>query len=262
MRSSGGDVRLSRAKRRVVHALLRPVISAYVAARVRSLRRVPIPRDSAHGQVPGQNPLRVAVIGDATAVGYGTVSQQLGVAAHFARQLSRRDQRGVEWRTALFPQLTIRNAPETISDAVLLDRTDKVVIIAGIRDAIGLMPVDVWAQLMDEMLVMLRSRLPVTARIMVAEIPPLEFYSSIPSRIRRFISAHARELNVVTRKVAARHRGVSTVPFNQEHVVDLKEPGEAGVSALYFGWAQALLVADGSSSDRSKPEDPRVSRAR
>jgi hypothetical protein len=231
------------------------VTTAYVAARVRSLRHVPVPRDPAHGLVPGHNPLRVAVIGDATAVGYGTVSQQLGVAAHFARQLSRRDERGVEWRTGLFPQLTIRNAAEIISDRTLFERTDKVVIIAGLRDAIGLMPVNTWAHLMDEMLITLRSRLPVTARIMVAEIPPLDFYSSITPRIRRFISAHARELNQVTRRVVARHRGACTVAFGQEHVVDLKRPGDSGVSGLYLGWAQALLVADDPGGGRSKPKD-------
>ncbi len=232
------------ARERVKHLLLRPAITVYVAGRARSLRHVPIPRDASCGRVPGRNPIRIAVVGDATAVGYGTMSQQLGVAAHFARQLSRRDERGVEWATALFPRLTIRTAAETITDDALVDRTDKFIIIVGLRDAIGLMPVNTWAQLMHEMLTTLRSRLPGTAHIMIAEIPPLKFYSSIPAQIRWTAAAHARQLNATTRHVAARHQRVCTVPLNQEHVIDLKQPGEARVSALYSTWAQLLLMAD------------------
>lgn len=234
--------------RRLVHVLIRPVVSGYVAARVRSLKDVPMPRDAPHGRVSGRDPLRIAVIGDATAVGYGTVSQQLGVAAHFARELSRRDERGVEWFTAQFRQLTMATAIEVVSDGARFERVDTVVVVAGTRDAIGLMPVHTWARLMDDMLITLRSRLPVTARILVAEIPPLEFYSSIPPRLRRFISVHARELNGVTRQVAARHHGVCTVAIDQEHVVDLKQPADTGVSGLYLRWAQSLLAADEESS--------------
>jgi hypothetical protein len=233
--------------RRLDHVLIRPVILGYVAARVRSLRHVPIPRDSPHGHVPGPDPLRIAVIGDATAVGYGTVSQQLGVAAHFARELSRRDGRGVDWFTAQFRQLTMATAIEVVSDGARFQRVDKVVVIAGTRDAIALMPVATWARLLDDMLITLRSRLPVTARILVAEVPPLEFYSSIPPRLRRIISVHARELNGVTGKVVARHHGVCTVAIDQEHVIDLGQPADTGVSGLYLRWAQSLLAADGES---------------
>jgi hypothetical protein len=230
--------------RRLDHVLIRPVVRGYVAARVRSLRHVPMPRDEPHGRVPGGDPLRIAVIGDAAAVGYGTVSQQLGVAAHFARELSRRDGRGVEWFTAQFRQLTMAGAIEVVSDGARFERVDRVVVIAGTTDAIGLMPVDTWARLLDDMLITLRSRLPVTARILVAEIPPLEFYSSIPPRLRRFISVHARELNGVTREVVARHHGARTVAIDQKHVIDLKQPADTGVSGLYLRWAQSLLAAD------------------
>jgi hypothetical protein len=235
---------VSGASRRVVDVFVRPLALGCLVARLRRLRDVPMPRDSGHGTVPGRNPLRVAVIGDATAVGYGTVSQQLGVAAHFARLLSRRDQRGVEWSTRHFPKFTLRTAVEVASDETFFTGLDRVVIIAGIGDAIGLMPVATWSRLLDEMLITLRSRLPAAASITIAEIPPLQFYSSIPPRIRRFISEHADELNRATRTVVVRHQGARTVVFGPEHIIDLDQPGNTGLSGMYLAWAQSLLAAD------------------
>ncbi len=243
------------AARAALHLLVRPVILVYLAARVRNLRKVPMPRDSGHGLVPGRDPLRVTVIGDATAVGYGTVSQQLGVAAHFARQLSRRDERGVEWTTAQFRQLTLRNAHEVVADGALFERTDRVVVIAGIRDAIGLIPVAIWAELMEDLLVTIRSRLPTGASVTVAEIPPLEFYSSIPAGLRRLVAGHARDLNGATREVVARHQGARTIAFTEKHAIDLQEPGITGVSALYLAWAQTLLAAEEPQGDAARRED-------
>jgi hypothetical protein len=237
------------ASRRIALVLVRPVAHWFVIARLRRLKYVPMPRDSGHGTVPGPSPIRVAFIGDATAVGYGTVSQQLGVAAHFARLLSRRDQRGVEWRTAHFPRFTMRSAMAIASRELFFTSLDKVVVIAGIGDAIGLMPVGIWTRLLDELLTALRSRLPGAASITIAEIPPLEFYSSIPPLVRRFISAHADELNHATREVVSRHHGVRTVSFSDEHIIDLDQPCDTGLSGLYLAWAQSLLAADPGGED-------------
>jgi hypothetical protein len=238
------------ASRRVAHVFVRPAAHWFVMARLRRLKDVPVPRDSGHGTVPGPRPIRVAFIGDATAVGYGTVSQQLGVAAHFARLLSRRDQRGVEWCTASFPRFTMRSAMDIASrESSFFTGMDKVVVIAGIGDAIGLMPVMTWTRLLDEMLAALRSQLAGAASITVAEIPPLEFYSSIPPSVRRFISAHADELNRATREVVARHHRARTVRVSEEHVIDLDQPCDTGLSGLYLAWAESLLAADLGGED-------------
>jgi hypothetical protein len=229
--------------------LVRPVAHWFVVARLRRLRDVPMPRDPGHGVVLGQRPVRVAFIGDATAVGYGTVSQQLGVAAHYARALSRRDRRGVEWCTAHFPRFTMRSAMAIASRQSFFTSMDRVVVIAGIGDAIGLMSVATWTRLLDEMLTALRLRLPRAASITIAEIPPLEFYSSIPPVVRGFVTAHADELNRATRTVAAGHHGVRTVGFSGEHVIDLEQPCDTGHSGLYLAWAQLLLAADPGGED-------------
>ncbi|MFD3444467.1 SGNH/GDSL hydrolase family protein [Microbacteriaceae bacterium 4G12] len=240
-----------RASRRLVTVILRPVALSNLAARVPRLQGVPLPRDDGYGMVPGPDPLKVAVIGDATAVGFGTVSQQLGVAGHFARLLGRRDRRGVEWNTAQFPEFTMRRAMEVVSDGALLRGTEKVVVIVGIRDAVGLMPLGAWSRLVDEMLATLRAQLPPTARVTVAEIPPLELYSSMPPFLRRWIAIHARDLNAETRAVVARHERVSTIAFPAEQAIDLLSLGEARVSELYLGWAQSLLAADVPEESRS-----------
>ncbi len=239
---------------RVAHVLVRPVAHWFVVARMRRLEDGPIPRDSGRGTVPGHSPVRVAFIGDATAVGYGTVSQQLGVAAHYARLLSRMDKRGVEWCTASFPRFTLRSALAVASRESFLTGVDRVFIIVGIGDAIGLMSVATWTRLLDEMLTALRSRLPRAASITIAEIPPLQFYSSIPPVIRRFISSHADELNRASRTVAARHHGVRTVSFSGEHVIDFEQPCDTGLSGLYLAWAQLLIATDTGRED-SPPEE-------
>ncbi|MFD3444428.1 hypothetical protein ACFDTO_07505 [Microbacteriaceae bacterium 4G12] len=215
-------------------------------ARLRRLHDVPIPRDSGHGTVAGRDPLRVAFIGDAAAVGYGTVSQQLGVAAHYARLLSRRDHRGVNWVTAHFPKFTMHRATELTSHAAFWNDLDRVVVIAGIGDAVSLMPVGTWTRSLDEMLTTMRSRLPAAATITVAEIPPLELSSSIPPCVRRLISAHIDDLNRATRTVVDRHQRARTVILSEKRVIDLSEACDTGVSGLYLAWARALLAVDSS----------------
>jgi len=143
----------------------------------------------------------------------------------------------------------MRSAMAVTTRKSFFTNMDMVVVIAGIGDAIGLMSVATWTRLLDEMLTALRLRLPRAATITIAEIPPLEFYSSIPPVVRRFVSAHADELNRATRTVAARHRGVRTVGFSGEHVIDLEQPCDTGLSGLYLAWAQLLLAADPGGED-------------
>ncbi len=229
---------------RIARSLARPLARGLAFARLRRLHDLPVPRDSARGTVTGRDPLRVAFVGDAAAVGYGTVSRQLGVAAHYARLLSRRDCRGVEWSTAHFPGFTLHGAKEFLSHAWFWREVDEVVVIAGSGDAVGLMPVATWTRLLDEMLTTMRSRLPTAATITVAQIPPLELDPGVPPCVRRLIAAHAKDLNGATRSVVDTHHGARTVVLSEQSVTDLDQACDTGFSDLYLAWARALLAAE------------------
>jgi hypothetical protein len=72
--------------RRIAQAAVRPVIFVqYVALRA-GLQSNVFPRDAGEGVVPGEDPQRVLVMGEATAVGFGVLSHELGMAGHFARR--------------------------------------------------------------------------------------------------------------------------------------------------------------------------------
>jgi hypothetical protein len=149
---------------RIVQAAARPAIFVqYVALRA-GLRGTVFPRDAGSGVVSGDDPQRVLVIGEATAVGFGVLSHELGMAGHFSRQLSRRTGRGVEWATRPFSDLTIHTAAGTVRDRALLDGVDVVLLMVGVGDSIRLTPQRTWRRLLCAALEDLARGLPAGAR--------------------------------------------------------------------------------------------------
>ncbi|AWG00509.1 SGNH/GDSL hydrolase family protein [Clavibacter michiganensis subsp. insidiosus] len=227
--------------RRFAQAVARPAIFVqYVALRT-GLQGMVFPRDAASGVVPGDFPQRVLVIGEATAVGMGVLSHELGMAGHFSRQLARRTGRGVEWATRPFSDLTIHTASGTVRDRALLEGIDVVLLMVGVGDSIRLTPQRVWRRLLCAAIEDLTRGLPEGARVLIPEVPPLNESVGIPVAWRAIAARHARLLNRITAEIVASRPEVDAVPFPGESVMDLGEPDAAQASRVYASWSRAFV---------------------
>jgi hypothetical protein len=226
---------------RFAQAVARPAIFVqYVALRA-GLRGTVFPRDAASGTVPGDAPQRVLVIGEATAVGMGVLSHELGMAGHFSRQLARRTGRGVEWATRPFADLTIHTAAGTVRDRPLLDGVDVVLLMVGVGDSIRLTPQRTWRKLLCAAVDDLVRGLPAGARLLIPEVPPLNESVGIPAAWRSVAARHARLLNRVTAEIVASRPELDAVPFPGESVIDLGDPDAAQASRVYAAWSRAFV---------------------
>ncbi|MBP2457317.1 hypothetical protein ABID70_002845 [Clavibacter michiganensis] len=227
--------------RRIAEAAARPAIFVqYVALRT-GLRGTVFPRDAGSGVVPGDDRQRVLVIGEATAVGFGVLSHELGMAGHFSRQLARRTGRGVEWATRPFSDLTIHTAAGTVRDRALLDGVDVVLLMVGVGDSIRLTPQRTWRRLLCGALEDLARGLPAGARVLIPEVPPLNESVGIPAAWRAVAARHARLLNRITAEIVASRPEAVAVPFPGESVIDLGDPDAAQASRVYASWSRALV---------------------
>jgi len=227
--------------RRVVQAVLRPAIFVQYQALRAGLRSTVFPRDAGTGVVPGESPQRVLVIGEATAVGFGVLSHELGMAGHFSRQLARRTGRGVEWSTRPFADLTIHTAAGTVRDRALLAGVDVVLLMVGVGDSIRLTPQRTWRRLLCSAIDDLCQGLPEGARVLVPEVPPLRESVGIPAPWRAVAARHARLLNRVTEEIVASRADALSVPFPRESVIDLGDPDAAQASRVYASWSRAFV---------------------
>ena len=227
--------------RRVVQAVLRPAIFVQYRALRAGLRSTVFPRDAGTGVVPGESPQRVLVIGEATAVGFGVLSHELGMAGHFSRQLARRTGRGVEWSTRPFADLTIHTAAGTVRDRALLAGVDVVLLMVGVGDSIRLTPQRTWRRLLCSAIDDLCQGLPEGARVLVPEVPPLRESVGIPAPWRAVAARHARLLNRVTEEIVASRADALSVPFPRESVIDLGDPDAAQASRVYASWSRAFV---------------------
>jgi hypothetical protein len=227
--------------RRVAQAVARPAIFVqYVALRA-GLQSTVFPRDAGSGVVPGESPQRVLVIGEATAVGFGVLSHELGMAGHFSRQLARRTARGVEWETRPFADLTMHTAAGTVRDRALLEGVDVVLLMVGVGDSIRLTPQRTWRRLLCAAIDDLTDGLPDGGRILIPEVPPLKESVGIPAAWRPVAARHARLLNRVTAEVISSRADADAVPFPGESVIDLGDPDAAQASRVYAAWSRAFV---------------------
>jgi hypothetical protein len=212
------------------------------------------PVDESAGRVPGPSPERVIVIGEATAVGYGVLTHELGMAAQFARQLSVSSGRGVDWSSTALPDNMIGSAPALVREmAAQIATADVVIVVVGIVDTLSLTTSTAWGRHLAETLDELISHARPGAHILVPEIPPLSSAGAIPPLVRWASSHQARLLNSVSASVVALRPRVRTVgfPAGLDNQLWKTETCPAAYRTLYAAWAAAILdVVRGESRMR------------
>jgi hypothetical protein len=216
----------------------------YIPYRVmrRRLTEAPFPPNARQGFIPGTYPVFLAVIGEATAIGFQTVTADLTLAAQLARRVDRCSDRGVRWEAITTRDYTIRTARQLFHENPQLILADVVVVMLGIGDSLRFTPPWLWRRHLNNLLSDLREHLAASAVILVAEVPPLELSPETPARMAPRVGHHVHVLNDVTRAITARFDNTASVPFPAAMVHEFETPDGAGTfyGRVYRSWAAVM----------------------
>jgi hypothetical protein len=207
------------------------------------MRRAPFPADALHGEVPGPRPLLLQVIGEATAIGYQTLTADLTIGARLARGMALQSGRGVRWEAVAASDLTVRTCPALPREHARIREADVVVVLLGIGDALRRTPRHVWRTGLTELLAELHGSLAPSAVILVAEIPPLETSPETPSSVARRVGRYAEALNTVTRDVVVSIPTAVSIPFptSAVHAFQTPDGQDTLYGRVYGAWAAVMV---------------------
>lgn len=175
-------------------------------AQGRRLRRdTPILPDAAlpwTGTVTGENPLRLLVLGDSTAVGVGSETQGDALPGNLARELRERWGRGVEWTAIGESGATSRDLVERFLPLALEAEYDFVFLTVGANDALKIRTRAAFSRDVRSILSQLRSRNP-DAVLMMSSLPAFYRFELLPQPLKRSLYRHSSSLESAARSVVA-----------------------------------------------------------
>ncbi|GAA2391850.1 SGNH/GDSL hydrolase family protein [Streptomyces glaucosporus] len=159
------------------------------------------------GSEAGGEPMRIAVLGESTAAGCGVDSHDDGFAGCFARALSERSGRPVEWSVwgrhgATLRRIRYRLLPEVSSGLRVA------ALLAGVNDVLTRRSPQDWGQDLEAVVGELAER---AEQVVVTGVPPFGEFPSLPGTLRRYLAARAAELDEVSQRVCAGVAGVTWI---------------------------------------------------
>ena len=193
------------------------------------------------GEIPGQNPISILVIGDSTAAGVGAETQDEALPGNLARTLSSEWERGVSWRAIGENGATSEDIVRRYLDAASADKYDVVFVTVGANDAIQLRSRGAFRRNFRTILRRLRSVNP-AALILVSSLPGFSQLDALPNPLRFALSLHSRSLEAVARAFVRSEPGVIMSPPTPEYTAgffasDRFHPSPQG----YRDWVEFAL---------------------
>ncbi|MCX4791683.1 MULTISPECIES: SGNH/GDSL hydrolase family protein [unclassified Streptomyces] len=193
-----------------MHPLLMPVVAAqalFVRMSTETLPPADGPESGTAGEAAGAEPLRIAVVGESTAAGCGVEQHEEGFTGQFARELSVRTGRPVDWSVhgrygATARRIRYRLLPE-------LDTGLHVVaLLAGVNDVLTRRSPQDWGDDLGAVVGELAQR---ADQVVVTGIPPFAEFPSIPGVLGRYLGERAAVLDEVAQRVCAEVQGVTWI---------------------------------------------------
>lgn len=207
----------------------------------RTTPRLPGAAGPADGVVEGAGePFRLAVLGESTVDGVGAATHEEALTGCLARELAKGG-RAVRWQAVGRTGANARTVRAEL--APLVEPADLVVIALGVNDTIELRTAAGYRRDLLALVVDLRRRLG-PAAIVLAGVPPMARFPSLPRPLRDVLAARSAALDAAAAAVA-RVPGVTHVPMAPglldpaAFAPDRFHPGPAG----YARWAQTLAGA-------------------
>lgn len=163
------------------------------------------------GSIPGPNPLRLLVLGDSTAAGVGSPTQEDALPGHLGRGIAALTSRGVEWRAIGENGVDAREFIERYLDDAVAETWDVVFVSLGANDALGLRSRRAFARDIRTILQRLRESSP-DARMLVSSLPAFFRFELLPNPLRWNLYLHSRNLEAGARVVVEAFPGAHMSP--------------------------------------------------
>ncbi len=189
----------------------------------------------------GADTLRVAIVGESTAVGVGASTLDEALPGHIARALAAQTGKNVTWDVLGGNGMTVKRVLSSVR-AQEGGRYDAAVVLLGVNDVFRLTSIKAWRlnlRLLGESLAERGCRV-----IVFSAVPPIGQFPALPQPLRAILGIRAALLDQHLAKLAAElpgavHCGVR-FPTDPAYVAtDGVHPSTDG----YRDWAQQLVVA-------------------
>lgn len=163
------------------------------------------------GEIQGPNPLRLLVLGDSTGAGVGVGTLLDGLAGNLAHELHDSLGRGVSWQVIARSGATTGQIREFFLLLASRHSYDVIFLTLGVNDVMQLRRKGAFQQDLEVILQGLERASP-HAQIMLAGIPRMEHFISLPAPLGTILGARAYRLNAAAHEVLANHPRVVHVP--------------------------------------------------
>lgn len=208
-----------------------------VRKRVPILPEPPGPRSGAAGN--GVT-VRVLLVGDSSAAGVGSPTQQAALSGQLVGILSQYCR--IEW------QLLAKTGATTESSVRALHKlpsgkVDVAVTVLGVNDVTSVTGASKWLTNQTELRNTLRSRFD-TGHIVVCGLPPISGFPALPQPLRWYLGSKARRLSELLQRSVANDDGVRYFPvdFCQDATLMASDGFHPG-PVIYAEWGKRLAAA-------------------
>lgn len=187
-----------------------------------------------HGESPGPGPvLRLAVLGDSSAAGFGAPDHATALAGQLATALAAGLGRTVSWRVAARGGATARTVTALLprlTDPATGWRPDLVVVAVGVNDTTRLRRPAAFQRDITHLVTTLRATLAtppapglsVPVPVLLSGLPPVHRFPVLPAPARWLFGSHARRLDRRLAAVAAELPGTHHLPVGD---IPMDQPG-------------------------------------
>lgn len=151
----------------------------------------------------------------------GLADQAEGLVPQLAARLASGSGQRVDWRTAAASGATARTAREGLLPTLKAGPVDWVIVGLGVNDSLGLSSARRWRTELRGLLDAVHDRLAPT-RIILAGVPPMHRFPSLPAPLSTMLGARAALLDAVSQRLAKHDPVILYVPMNiGDHADDL-----------------------------------------
>lgn len=223
----------------------------------RSALRLPPAAGEAGVVGVGDDPLRIAVVGDSVAAGVGLDHHEESMAGRVAGLLAQRHDRPVAWSVIAVSGATAADARVLLGDGAGLAEADVVLVSIGVNDTKNLHTRDRWRRELGRLLDAVLDAAP-RADVLLFGIPPMEKLPALPRPLADFLGARSRVMDGIGREVAALRPRVRRVEGQLDWQTDwFAADGIHPSAQLHARFAEAALGALSVSRTRlTTPQRP------